>query len=74
MMMQTPAFLLWGDLNETYLVWLSDAEKKQYFHLFVKFAVIHEHAKNGEVPSLHGEVESFQKQIDQEVKEYEPQT
>jgi hypothetical protein len=64
-------FSTWGEFNSGYLIFLSETEQRQYWHLIHKFAVIHAHDKQRNVPSIHGDVFGFQKLVDTQVKELE---
>jgi len=64
-------FSTWGEFNEGYLIFLSDMEREQYSHLVIKFAVIHEYDKKGQVPTIHGPVLEFRELVDKQVGELE---
>ena len=62
-------FSTWGEFNETYLIFLNPEEFDAYKRIRIKFAVIHEFAKQGRVPSIHGDVEHFREIVNEMTEE-----
>ena len=65
-------FSTWGEFNETYLINLTETEKKQYWHLTLKFALMTFDIKNGREPTtIHNWTEEYVNDLEQRVEKHE---
>ena len=65
-------FSTWGEFNASYLLFLSEAELKQYWRLVAKFALIHADQQGKRtIPSIHGDFIAYRDDLDRRLSELE---